>query len=47
MTLGTPQSRQAGYEVLIKIYDLSAVLNWHSSSVVPTGELRYLYNIET
>lgn len=40
MTLDTKQNRKAGYTFLIEMYDLSAVPNWHTSSVSPTGILR-------
>ncbi|HBQ93805.1 MAG TPA: cell filamentation protein Fic, partial [Sulfobacillus sp.] len=40
MTLDTTQNRLAGYALLIEQYDLSALPNWHSSSVSPTGTLR-------
>ena len=40
MTLGTTQIRPAGYAFLIEQYGLSALPNWHTSSVSPTGTLR-------
>ena len=40
MTLDTTQNRRAGYAFLIEQYDLSALPNWHTSSVSPTGTLR-------
>ena len=40
MTLGTTQNRLAGYAFLIEQYGLSALSNWHTSSVSPTGTLR-------
>ncbi|MGR9088358.1 MAG: Fic family protein [Gammaproteobacteria bacterium] len=40
MTLDTTQSRLAGYAFLIEQYGLSALPNWHTSSVSPTGTLR-------
>jgi hypothetical protein len=36
MTLDTTQNRLAGYGFLIEQYDLSALPNWHTSSVSPT-----------
>ncbi|MDY6823247.1 MAG: hypothetical protein SWH68_05540 [Thermodesulfobacteriota bacterium] len=38
--MDTTQNRLAGYAFLIEQYDLSALPNWHSSSVSPTGTLR-------
>ena len=40
VTLDTKQNRLAGYGFLIERYDLSALPNWHTSSVSPTGTLR-------
>jgi hypothetical protein len=40
MTLDKTQNRVAGYAFLIKQYALSALPNWHTSSVSPTGRLR-------
>jgi hypothetical protein len=40
MILGTTQIRPAGYAFLIEQYGLSALPNWHTSSVSPTGSLR-------
>jgi len=40
MTLGTTQNRLAGYAFLTEQYGLSALPNWHTSSVSPTGTLR-------
>ncbi|MDT8444593.1 MAG: Fic family protein [Desulfuromonadales bacterium] len=40
MTLNTTQNRLAGYAFLIEQYGLSALPNWHMSSVSPTGTLR-------
>lgn len=36
----TTQIRLAGYAILIEKYGLSALPNWHTSSVSPTGTLR-------
>jgi len=36
----TTQNRPAGYALLIEQYGLSALPNWHTSSVSPTGTLR-------
>ncbi len=36
----TTQNRLAGYAFLIEQYGLSALPNWHISSVSPTGTLR-------
>ena len=36
----TTQNRPAGYAFLIEHYELSALPNWHTSSVSPTGTLR-------
>lgn len=38
--MNTTQNRPAGYAFLIEQYDVSALPNWHSSSVSPTGQLR-------
>ena len=38
--MDTTQNRQAGYAFLIERYELSALPNWHTSSVSPTGTLR-------
>ena len=38
--MGTTQNRLAGYAFLIERFDLSALPNWHTSSVSPTGTLR-------
>jgi hypothetical protein len=38
--LDPTRNRLAGYAFLIKQYDLSALPNWHTSSVSPTGTLR-------
>ena len=40
MTLDTNQNRLAGYAILISRFGLSALPNWHTSSVSPTGTLR-------
>lgn len=40
MTLDTTRNRPAGYAFLIEQYGLSALPNWHTSSVSPTGTLR-------
>jgi len=40
ITLDTTQIRLAGYALLIEKYSLSALPNWHTSSVSPTGTLR-------
>ncbi|WP_045221709.1 Fic family protein [Desulfonatronum thioautotrophicum] len=40
MTLDTIRNRPAGYAFLIEQYGLSALPNWHTSSVSPTGTLR-------
>ena len=40
MAVDTTQNRPAGYSFLIERYGLSAVPNWHTSSVSPTGTLR-------
>ncbi len=38
--MDTTQNQPAGYAFLIEQYDLSALPNWHTSSVSPTGTLR-------
>ncbi len=38
--MDTTQNRQAGYTFLIERYDLSALPNWHTSSISSTGSLR-------
>lgn len=38
--MDTIQNRLAGYAFLIEQYGLSALPNWHTSSVSPTGTLR-------
>jgi len=40
MALDTTQNRPAGYAFLIKQYNVSALPNWHTSSVSPAGTLR-------
>ena len=40
MAVDTTQNRPAGYAFLVEQYGLSAVPNWHTSSVSPTGTLR-------
>lgn len=40
MALGTTRHRLAGYAFLVAKYGLSALPNWHASSVSPTGTLR-------
>jgi len=40
MTLDTTQNRLAGYAFLIERYGFSALPNWRTSSVSPTGTLR-------
>lgn len=40
MTVDTTQNRLAGYAFLVKRYGLSALPNWHTSSISPTGALR-------
>ena len=40
MVLDTTQNRPAGYAFLIEQYNVSALPNWHTSTVSPAGTLR-------
>jgi len=42
MALNTTQIRSADFAFLIELYGLSALPNWHTSSVSPTGTLRLI-----